>query len=129
MNTFAKTCSCAWAAFAASATFAAFAQTSAAPAPPSTPTAAPAKAAEAPDGSPSLTRDTSITHTTAESLPREAERQDGVAESSEERIESRLAVIRSGRTTVTDPNVGRYDRAAGNGVRRVTPSMWQIFRF
>jgi hypothetical protein len=47
----------------------------------------------------------------------------------EERVESRLAIIRSGRYVVTDPNVGRYDRAASNGQRRVTPSMWQVFRF
>jgi hypothetical protein len=55
-----------------------------------------------------------------------AEAGDGV---NEERIESRLAVIRSGRTTVTDPNVGRYDRAASNGQRRVAPTMWQLFKF
>ncbi|MGL5001813.1 MAG: hypothetical protein ACRDAM_02625 [Casimicrobium sp.] len=47
----------------------------------------------------------------------------------EERVESRLAVIRSGNYVVADPNVGRYDRAASNGQRRVAPSMWQIFKF
>jgi hypothetical protein len=109
--------------------FAAFAQTNAPQAPMSSPASAASKAAEVPDGSPSLPRDVSITHTTAESLPRDTTLRDSAPESSEERIESRLAVIRSGRTTVTDPNVGRYDRVAGNGVRRVTPSMWQILRF
>lgn len=50
-------------------------------------------------------------------------------ERGEERIESRLAVIRERGYTITDPNAGRYDRAASNGQRRVTPSMWQVFRF
>ncbi len=48
---------------------------------------------------------------------------------SEEKVENRLAVIRSGKTTTTDPNVGRYDCAAVSGQRRVTPSMWELFRF
>ena len=47
----------------------------------------------------------------------------------EERIENRLAVIRERGYTITDPSAGRYDRAANNGQRRVSPTMWQIFRF
>jgi hypothetical protein len=89
---------------------------------------------EVPDGSPALPRDTTINQTTAATLVRE--RAEGAAEaatpdtaSSEERIESRLAVIRSGRATVTDPNVGRYDRAVASGNKRVTPTMWELFRF
>jgi hypothetical protein len=80
---------------------------------------------EAPDGSPTLPRDLSINQKTS------ASDADGtvVAEPREERIESRLAVIRTGRATITDPNVGRYDRAATAGTRRVSPAMWEIFRF
>lgn len=86
----------------------------------------PVAASEAPDGSPSLPKDTSITNVTADTIARDA----GVSQvGSEERIESRLAVIRNGRATVTDPNVGRYDRVQANGQRRVTPTMWQVFRF
>jgi hypothetical protein len=90
--------------------------------------------AEVPDGSPALPRDTTINQTTSATLARE--RAEGALEpvapdaaSSEERIESRLAVIRSGRATVTDPNVGRYDRAVASGNKRVTPTMWELFRF
>ncbi|TAG76070.1 MAG: hypothetical protein EAZ24_09500 [Burkholderiales bacterium] len=50
-------------------------------------------------------------------------------DSREERIESRLAIIRERGYTITDPGAGRYDRATSNGQRRVSPSMWQIFRF
>jgi hypothetical protein len=89
--------------------------------------------AEVPDGSPALPRDTTINQTTATTLVRERvevapEATSDVA-SSEERVESRLAVIRSGRATVTDPNVGRYDRAVASGNKRVTPTMWELFRF
>ncbi len=89
--------------------------------------------AEVPDGSPALPRDTAINQTTATTLVRE--RTEATVEtapevaSTEERVESRLAVIRSGRTTVTDPNVGRYDRAVANGKKRVTPTMWELLRF
>lgn len=55
--------------------------------------------------------------------------EDAQSEAREERIESRLAVIRERGYTVTDPGAGKYDRAASNGQRRVTPTMWQIFRF
>jgi hypothetical protein len=127
MNTFAKLLVALCAIVGALATSSAFGQTSTPQKP--QPNADATNPTEAPDGSPSLPRDTFITHTTAESLPRDADASSSASESSEERIESRLAVIRSGRTTVTDPSVGRYDRAAGNGVRRVTPSMWQILRF
>lgn len=93
------------------------------------PPAAPAPAsagAEPPDGSPSLPRDTTITHATADTIAREP---NAIADGGEERIESRLAIIRNGRATITDPNVGRYDRAAASGQRRVAPTMWQVFRF
>jgi hypothetical protein len=73
-----------------------------------------------------VTQKDSTASADAERSAANAEAHDGI---SEERIESRLAVIRSGRATVTDPNVGRYDRAAGNGQRRVTPTMWQVFKF
>ncbi len=53
----------------------------------------------------------------------------GAADGREERIESRLAIIRERGYTITDPGAGRYDRATSNGQRRVSPSMWQIFRF
>jgi hypothetical protein len=90
--------------------------------------------AEVPDGSPSLPRDTAINQSTAETLARgrdatRTEGDDAPIASSEERIESRLAVIRTGRATVTDPNVGRYDRAASNTGKRVAPTLWELFRF
>jgi hypothetical protein len=83
----------------------------------------PAQRIEAPDGAPSVPKDVTINHTTSARDERTA---DVV---SEEKIENRLAIIRSGRYFVTDPNVGRYDRAASNGVKRVSPSMWELFRF
>ncbi len=91
---------------------------------------------EVPDGAPALARDMTIDQTTASTLVRERAA-DAIAPDvathervwSEERIEGRLAVIRSGRTTTTDPSVGRYDRAASNGSKRLTPGMWELFRF
>jgi hypothetical protein len=80
---------------------------------------------EVPDGSPTLPRDLSINQST---VARESDSAED-AKSREERVESRLAVIRAGRATTTDPNVGRYDRAATGGTRRVSPAMWEIFRF
>jgi hypothetical protein len=68
-----------------------------------------------------------------DTLPQERTRgqadESAQAEGREERIESRLAVIRERGYTITDPSAGRYDRAASNGQRRVSPTMWQIFRF
>lgn len=89
---------------------------------------------EAPDGSPSLSRDKSINQSTADAFSRvrdtaRGDDGDAPAASSEERIESRLAVIRAGRASVTDPNVGRYDRAASSTSKRVAPTMWELFRF
>jgi hypothetical protein len=73
-----------------------------------------------------VTQKDSTASADAEGSAANAQVHDGV---SEERVESRLAVIRSGRSTITDPNVGRYDRAASNGQRRVAPTMWQVFKF
>jgi hypothetical protein len=78
-----------------------------------------------PDGAPVLAKDLSIDQSSSLREERAAQ----AAATSEEKIENRLAVIRSGGYVVTDPNVGRYDRATSNGVKRVTPAMWELFRF
>lgn len=51
----------------------------------------------------------------------------------EERVQGRLAsaqVSVGGRSyLIVDPAAGRYDRQADNGGRRVTPVLWELFRF
>jgi hypothetical protein len=92
-------------------------------------TAPSASRVPAPDGAPTLPKDLAINQTTSVRESRGASESVIGAASSEEKIENRLAVIRAGGYVVTDPNVGRYDRAASNGVKRVSPSMWELFRF
>jgi hypothetical protein len=68
--------------------------------------------------------------------PTLARAQDGAAaplQVHEERIQGRLAsaqVSVGGRSyLIVDPAAGRYDRQADNSGRRVTPVLWQLFRF
>jgi hypothetical protein len=93
------------------------------------PVPTPAQRTPAPDGAPTLAKDLTINQSTSTRDERGATDAGANAASSEEKIENRLAVIRSGAYVVTDPNVGRYDRATSNGVKRVSPSMWELFRF
>jgi hypothetical protein len=98
---------------------------------PSAPAGAPQSAARtpAPDGVPTLAKDIVIDQSTSVREERANAQAGPNSAPSEEKIENRLAVIRSGGYVVTDPNVGRYDRATSNGVKRVAPSMWELFRF
>jgi hypothetical protein len=108
------------------------AQTAVTPSPPSQQSPATATSASripAPDGAPIMPKDLAIDQTTSVRESRGASEAAAGSTSSEEKIENRLAVIRAGGYVVTDPNVGRYDRAASNGVKRVSPSMWELFRF
>jgi hypothetical protein len=95
---------------------------------PAVQTPAPTQRTTVPDGAPVLAKDLTINQST-NARDERATTDSSAAASSEEKIENRLAVIRSGAYVVTDPNVGRYDRATSNGVKRVSPSMWQLFRF
>ena len=105
--------------------YAVFAQAPAAPAP------APAPARnDVPDGAPELATEKTVSNTsvTALSKPSTSVIVD------EERVQGRLAGahVRVGGSkgyTIVDPNAGRTDRQADNGGKRVSPSLWELFRF
>ena len=108
-----------------------FAQYAAAPA---APAAAPART-EVPDGSPQLAQEKSIgntsTGTTGASNPG---RSSSTVVVNEERIQGRLSSARvsvggAKGYTVFDPDAGRTDRQSDNGAKRLTPSIWELFRF
>ena len=108
-----------------------FAQYAAAPA---APAAAPAQT-EVPDGSPQLAQEKSIgntsTGTTGASNPG---RSSSTVVVNEERIQGRLSSARvsvggAKGYTVFDPDAGRTDRQSDNGAKRLTPSIWELFRF
>ena len=90
---------------------------------------------EVPDGSPQLAQEKIISNTStgvtgASNLGRSA----STTVVSEERIQGRLAsasVSIGGAKgyTVIDPNAGRTDRDAANGGKRLSPSIWEVFRF
>ncbi len=101
----------------------------AAPATGAQPTAANTQRAPVPDGAPTIAKDLTINQSTLARDARTVAEAGTTPAPQEEKIENRLAVIRSGGYVVTDPNVGRYDRATGNGVKRVSPSMWELLRF
>ncbi len=94
---------------------------------------APAGSAEVPDGAPILGKQEVAAASNANAGARA---QDGAAaplQVHEERIQGRLAsaqVSVGGRSyLIVDPAAGRYDRQADNSGRRVTPVLWQLFRF
>ena len=104
------------------------------PAVPEKTPAAPSKT-DVPDGSPQLAQEKVInntsTGTTGSANP-------GKPASSvivnEERIQGRLASARvsvggAKGYTVVDPDVGRSDRQSDNGGKRLSPSLWELFRF
>ena len=118
----------------------AFAQTA-----PSVPTAASRDVApvarsstEVPDGSPQLVQEKVIsntsTGTTSSSNPGRSASSANTVIVNEERIQGRLssAHVSVGGAkgyTVVDPDAGRTDRQSGNGGKRLTPSIWELFRF
>ena len=127
----------------------AFAQT-AAPAPATAPapiaasrdvvpvTVAASSSTEVPDGSPQLTQEKVIsntsTGTTSSSNPGRSASSASTVVTNEERIQGRLssAHVSVGGAkgyTVVDPDAGRTDRQSGNGGKRLTPSIWELFRF
>ena len=117
----------------------AFAQTpnAAAPAAAAAPIAAPAPApvaaparTDVPDGAPELPAEKNVSNTSVTAV--------GKASASviveEERVQGRLsnAHVRVGAAkgySIVDPNAGRTDRQADNGGKRVSPSLWELFRF
>lgn len=101
---------------------AAFAQTSAIPVAPTR--------VDVPDGAPELLVEKNVSNTSV-TTPIRAPASVIVEE---ERVQGRLANARisvgGGKGyTVVDPNAGRTDRQADNGGKRVTPSLWELFRF
>lgn len=83
----------------------------------------------APDGSPALPKETTITQKSAVV----AAGSDSVIRG-EERVQGRLASARVGSSAassylIIDPNAGQTDRAASNAGKRVVPSQWEVFRF
>ena len=93
------------------------------------PTAATART-EVPDGAPELAPEKSVSNTSV-TAPGKVSASVIVEE---ERVQGRLANahIRVGGAkgyTVVDPNAGRTDRQADNSGKRVSPSLWELFRF
>ena len=104
---------------------AAFAQTPAVPAVPATPARI-----DVPDGAPELAADKTVNNTSVTATPKASA--SVIVE--EERVQGRLANARisvggAKGYTVVDPNAGRTDRQADNGGKRVSPSLWELFRF
>ena len=90
---------------------------------------------EVPDGSPQLAQEKGIgntsTGTTGAGNP---DRSSSMAVVNEERIQGRLSSARvsvggAKGYTVFDPDAGRTDRQSDNGAKRLTPSIWELFRF
>ena len=109
------------------AAYAVFAQAPAAPAPAPAPAAA---RTDVPDGAPELATEKTVSNT---SVTAQSKASTSVIVE-EERVQGRLASahVRVGGAkgyTIVDPNAGRTDRQADNGGKRVSPSLWELFRF
>lgn len=97
--------------------------------------AAPPGSLDAPDGAPLLAPAAPLAARAGSSGSPEASAADDASalQVREARVQGRLAsaqVSVGGRAyLVVDPAAGRYDRQADNGGRRVTPVLWQLFRF
>ena len=108
-----------------------FAQTPAASTTPAVAaTVATAARTEVPDGAPELASEKTVTNTSV-TAPGKASTSVIV---DEERVQGRLANahVRVGGTrgyTIVDPNAGRTDRQADNAGKRLSPSLWELFRF
>ena len=101
---------------------------------PPTTVVAPAQG-DVPDGSPQLAQEKVISNTSTGTT---GGANPGKSASSvivnEERIQGRLASahVSVGGTkgyTVVDPDAGRSDRRSDNGGKRLSPSIWELFRF
>ncbi len=113
----------------------AFAQSAVAPAASvKAPVAAPVQT-EVPDGSPQLAQEKVISNTSTGTT---GSANPGKSASSvivnEERIQGRLATasVSVGGAkgyTIVDPDAGRADRQPNNGGKRLSPSLWELFRF
>lgn len=94
---------------------------------------APAGSAEVPDGVPILGKQEVAAASNANAGARAPDGAAAPLQVHEERIQGRLAsaqVSVGGRSyLIVDPAAGRYDRQADNSGRRVTPVLWQLFRF
>ena len=124
-------CVAALVVFAASA---AFAQSPAVPASTTTsaPDATPSPRVEVPDGSPALPAEKVVSNASVSARGKSTA--SVIVE--EERVQGRLSSAHVnvsggwGRGyTVVDPNVGRTDRQADNGGKRVAASLWELLRF
>lgn len=85
---------------------------------------------DVPDGAPTLPAE-KIVSNQSQAV---ATKQTGSVIVEEERIQGRLANARVNMGgakgyTVVDPGVGRADRQSDNGGKRVSPSLWELFRF
>ena len=103
-----------------------------------------ASLAEVPDGSPQLAQEKIISNTSS-GVTDAADATDATSTSnpgrsastviaSETRIQGRLAsanvsVGGAKGYTVVDPDVGRSSRQSNNGGKRLSPSIWEMFRF
>lgn len=102
-----------------------------------TPAVTPAST-EVPDGSPQLAPEKFISNTstgvTGASNPGRSAISASTVVTSEERIQGRLASARvsvggAKGYTVVDPDAGRTDRQSDHGGKRLSPSIWELFRF
>ena len=86
--------------------------------------------ADVPDGAPQIAQEKTISsNSTTGGL-----RSSSAVIVDEERVQGRLANARvsvggAKGYTVVDPDAGRADRQSGNGGKRLSPSMWELFRF
>ena len=88
--------------------------------------------AEVPDGAPQLAQEKTISN--ASTGATSVSRAPGGIVVNEERVQGRLAAahVNLGGArgyTVVDPDAGRSDRQSGNGGKRLSPSLWELFRF
>jgi hypothetical protein len=85
---------------------------------------------EVPDGAPQLPAEKVVTNASVTATGKSST--SVIVE--EERVQGRLAsahvsVGGAKGYSVVDPTVGRIDRSADNGGKRVRPSMWELLRF
>ena len=112
-----------------------FAQSSTAPATPAKAPAAAPLQAEVPDGAPQLAPEKAISSSSADvASASNRGRSERSVIVNEERIQGRLATasVSVGGAKgymVVDPDVGRSDRQPNNGGKRLSPSLWELFRF
>ncbi len=96
---------------------------------PASPASPPARI-DAPDGAPELTAEKTVSNTSTNAPGKSS----GSVIIEEERVQGRLANARvsvggARGYVVVDPNAGRTDRQPDNSGKRVSPSLWELFRF